>query len=346
MSRLNEVVILSGGKSKRFGSDKALARINNKRFIDVLYDNLSECYDVKISTQGKIYKDNVRHIYDEKIDIGPIEGIRQALISAKEEFIGIVSVDTPYVSAEMFKYLEEFISSDFDIYVFRSGNKVHPLCGIYNKNILDKIEKSIEDNQLSITKLIAKLRTKYVDIKYSRFEDIQLKNFNYLSDIVEKKSRILAISGVKNSGKTSLICKLIPILSKKVDKLAVIKHDGHNYDIDYQNTDTYKYMQAGARNIGIFSDKKMTILQYRGSDPENVLSYFKDFELIILEGCKNTDYPKIEICRQGNSDITVCSKNVYAVATDIHNFETNYTKLDLNNVEEIADFIIANILLI
>lgn len=343
MKKLKEIVILSGGKSTRFGSDKALAKLNGKSFIEILSDNLSRDFHVKISTQGKIYIKKFIHISDENKDIGPIEGIRQAIKSTNEEFVGIVSVDTPLVKKEMFKYLEEYISSDYDIYVFKDGEKVHPLCGIYRASIIKDIEKAIENDQLSVTKFIEGLHTKYVDINNSKFDRNFLKNFNYINEVEDFEKKIVAISGVKNSGKTSLICSMLPYINEKVNKFAVIKHDGHDYSIDHDGTDTYKYMQSGATDIGIFSEFKSSILKYRATDLEDMISYFIDFDLIILEGCKDTDYPKIEICRKGNSSKPVCRKNVYAIATDMEELKTNHIKLDLNNPKEIADFIINNI---
>ena len=54
-----------------------------------------------------------------------------------------------------------------------------------------------------------------------------------------ERKRIFAISGVKNSGKTTLICRLLEIFKDKGLKVAVLKHDGHDFVPDVPGTDTY-----------------------------------------------------------------------------------------------------------
>ena len=57
---------------------------------------------------------------------------------------------------------------------------------------------------------------------------------------------IFAISGYKNSGKTTLITKLIPELKQRGYRVAVIKHDGHDFEADVPGTDSYRHQKAGA----------------------------------------------------------------------------------------------------
>ena len=63
---------------------------------------------------------------------------------------------------------------------------------------------------------------------------------------MEKQPFLFAVSGVKNSGKTTLITKLIPIFVKYGLKVASVKHDGHDFDADVPGTDSYRHMKAGA----------------------------------------------------------------------------------------------------
>ena len=72
---------------------------------------------------------------------------------------------------------------------------------------------------------------------------------------------IFAISGCKNSGKTTLITKLIPQFYKLGYKVATIKHDGHDFEADNQGTDTYKHKLAGAYGTAIFSNNKFMIVK-------------------------------------------------------------------------------------
>ncbi len=104
---------------------------------------------------------------------------------------------------------------------------------------------------------------------------------------------LFAISGYKHTGKTTLITKLIPILTGKGYKVAVIKHDGHDFEGDVPGTDTYKQFQAGAYGTAVFSEGKVLIhKRAEGVDESMLVHAFPEADIILLEGFKNSDYPK------------------------------------------------------
>lgn len=72
-----------------------------------------------------------------------------------------------------------------------------------------------------------------------------------------KQPFLFAISGVKNSGKTTLITKLIPVFRKYGLRTATIKHDGHDFEADVPGTDTYRHLQAGAYGTAVFSERNI-----------------------------------------------------------------------------------------
>ncbi len=132
-----------------------------------------------------------------------------------------------------------------------------------------------------------------------------------------KKQLILAISGVKNSGKTTLIQNIIPVLKSQGLRVSTIKHDGHDFEPDVPKTDTFKHRKSGANGVAIFSKNRFMITKECETDEKALIEFFKDSDIILLEGFKNSDYPKIEIVRGENSKDTVCDKNVVAVVSDV-----------------------------
>lgn len=84
---------------------------------------------------------------------------------------------------------------------------------------------------------------------------------------MKKKPLILAVCGVKNSGKTILIQKLIPLLQNQGLKVAAVKHDGHDFEPDVPGTDSHSFWKAGAVGTAIFSDSKYMV----NPEKENVL---------------------------------------------------------------------------
>lgn len=163
-----------------------------------------------------------------------------------------------------------------------------------------------------------------------------------------KKQSIIVICGVKNSGKTRLITKLIPKFTSLGYKVATIKHDGHDFDADVEGTDSYKHKQAGAYGTAVFSKNKfMVVKEQKETDESELIKLFPEADIIFLEGFKNSNYPKIEIVRKGNSYESVCNKeNLIAIASDI-DIENNIKNLnidkkiiDLNNIDKIVETII------
>ncbi len=120
---------------------------------------------------------------------------------------------------------------------------------------------------------------------------------------------VVAVSGVKNSGKTTLITRLLPVLTGYGLRVATIKHDGHGFEGDVPGTDTYKHMQAGAYGTAVFSGHRfMVIKQETGMTEERLWEMFPEADLILMEGFKGSRYPKIETARQCVSTELVCER--------------------------------------
>ncbi|MCI9361668.1 MAG: molybdopterin-guanine dinucleotide biosynthesis protein B [Hungatella sp.] len=133
-----------------------------------------------------------------------------------------------------------------------------------------------------------------------------------------KTKVVVAVSGVKNSGKTTLITRLLPVLTGYGLKVATIKHDGHEFEGDVPGTDTYKHMQAGAYGTAVFSDHRfMVVKQETGVTEERLWEMFPEADLILLEGFKGSRYPKIETARQCVSTELVCEREgLLGIAAD------------------------------
>lgn len=118
---------------------------------------------------------------------------------------------------------------------------------------------------------------------------------------------ILAVSGIKNSGKTTLIENLVRDLSARGVKTAVIKHDGHDFRADVPGTDSWRHKQAGAYGTAVFSAGKFLVVKdCQDVQVQEMISFFPEADLIFLEGFKYSVYPKIEVIRKGISDHPVC----------------------------------------
>ncbi len=156
-----------------------------------------------------------------------------------------------------------------------------------------------------------------------------------------KRPVIAAVSGVKNSGKTTFLQKLVKELTNRGYKAAVIKHDGHDFEPDVPETDTWKLRQAGAYGTAVFSNNRwMVSKQETGMDEVQLMKYFPEADFILLEGFKYSAYPKFEVVRAGNSTESVCDPNtLLALVTDMDMKIDNVMLVDLNDINAAADFL-------
>lgn len=162
---------------------------------------------------------------------------------------------------------------------------------------------------------------------------------------MKDKPILIAISGIKNSGKTTLITKLIPRLTNLGYKVATIKHDGHDFEGDVEGTDSYRHKEAGAYGTAVFSNSKFMIIKEENNISEKVLiEHFKEADIILLEGFKYSNYPKIEVVRKEISNNYISKKeNLISIATDLDYVFEGVKTVDIDDVEKIMEVLLNHI---
>jgi molybdopterin-guanine dinucleotide biosynthesis protein B len=134
---------------------------------------------------------------------------------------------------------------------------------------------------------------------------------------------IVSIVGKSDSGKTTLIEKLIPELNQRGYKVATVKHDVHSFEVDKEGKDSWRHRQAGAYCTIISSPEKIAVI--RSTDHDLTLEeirdrFVNDIDIIISEGYKNDNAPKIEIFRKEAQQELLCTQddNLAALVTNYH----------------------------
>ncbi len=158
---------------------------------------------------------------------------------------------------------------------------------------------------------------------------------------------VISIVGSSDCGKTTLLENLIQELSGRGYKVGTIKHDVHGFEVDKEGKDTYRHKKAGAHSVLISSPWKYALISDvdREKSLDEIISFMPlELDIILTEGFKSGDKPKIEIFRKNHSTEILCKNDptLVAVATnDKTNENLNDIKnlLDLDNCKEIADFI-------
>lgn len=329
--------ILAGGKSSRMGQNKALLQINNESIIKRLTRELGAINTPIISAAEKgVYEEfSSKVVYDQHSDIGPIEGIRQVLIEADNDYVFVCAADMPFITKDLVEYMSGYISSDYDCYIVHDGKRMQPLCAIYSKKLLPLIEDLIAKGQYKLYGIISNARTKYIDLDYTVFDAKVVKNINTKDEYIEAiKPLCFAVSGYKNTGKTGLIEKLINEFIKDGLSVATIKHDGHDVWEDVEGTDTYRFLKAGVVSSGALTDSRFVLNTKCRTQVETLIERIKSDvkpDVIILEGFKKSKFPKVEIVKKEVHPESVCD-NLICIAT----YDSLDADCDVYNINDIS----------
>ncbi len=154
---------------------------------------------------------------------------------------------------------------------------------------------------------------------------------------------IVSIVGKSDSGKTTLIEKIVPELSRRGYRVTTVKHDLHGFEIDKEGKDSWRHKRAGAQAVVISSPRKVALI--RDVDKDMSLeelgdSFGEDADLILSEGFKKDVQPKIEVFREGKHEELLCTKedNLIAIASN-RPFDIGVPCLDIDDVKGIVDLI-------
>lgn len=170
-----KAVVLAGGKSSRMGQDKALMKMGGKMMIQHVSDNLAKVFD-EVFVSGNRSEDfvSMKVIKDKYEQKGPMEGIRSALAHCQED-IFVCSCDMPFVSTELMKNMLQR-KTENKICIAKCEGKIYPVLGVYPYAILDALTKSIEKDQLKMTRFLEQQNAHY--IQYDESFRPQFLNIN------------------------------------------------------------------------------------------------------------------------------------------------------------------------
>lgn len=160
---------------------------------------------------------------------------------------------------------------------------------------------------------------------------------------------VLGFCAYSGTGKTTLLKKLIPELNRRGLRLAVIKHAHHDFDVDIPGKDSYEMRKAGARQMLVASHVRWALMtedlvKNAPSLPHLLEQIEEDkVDLVLVEGFKQLTLPKIELHRasHGKPFIHTHDSNIQAIACcDETQLPSDLIRLDINDVAQIADFVI------
>ena len=151
---------------------------------------------------------------------------------------------------------------------------------------------------------------------------------------------VIAFAAYSGTGKTTLIEKVVRELKCRGIRLAVIKHDGHKFEIDHEGKDSWRFTEAGADITMISSAEKTAYMEQGELSLEQLLSMVHGVDLILVEGYKNKNLPQIGIARAATGmGLPFAPEHFIALVTDME-INTDIPCFGLEDIASIADFIL------
>jgi molybdopterin-guanine dinucleotide biosynthesis adapter protein len=154
---------------------------------------------------------------------------------------------------------------------------------------------------------------------------------------------IISIVGKSDSGKTTLIEKLVPELTHRGYRVATVKHDVHGFEVDREGKDSWRHKQAGAHTVIISSPQKIALI--RDVEKDSTLDeirrrWVQDVDLLLSEGYKKDVQPKIEVFRKEKHKKLLCTKkdNLVAIVSN-RKFNVGVPCFHLEDMKGLSNFI-------
>lgn len=158
--------------------------------------------------------------------------------------------------------------------------------------------------------------------------------------------RVFGLAGWSDSGKTTLLVALIPVLRAAGVTVSTIKHAHHDFDIDQPGKDSHRHRLAGAEEVLIASGRRWALMHELRDTPEPglaaLIGRLSPVDLVLVEGFKHDPLPKLEVHRPsvGKPLLAPQDPHIVGVASDAELSGVTVPVLPLSDVQAIAGFVL------
>jgi len=168
--------------------------------------------------------------------------------------------------------------------------------------------------------------------------------------------KVIGFSGYSGAGKTTLVEGLIPVLKRLGQRVSVVKHAHHKFDIDHPGKDTYRHREAGAFEVVVASDRRLALIREfeqpaQLSAHHLIAELYEGVDWVLVEGFKQSDLLKIEVWREPEPGVAARPVRypdddfICAIATDAADglpTPTGLPVFDVNDTDAIVQWMLAN----
>ncbi|MBM4465946.1 MAG: molybdopterin-guanine dinucleotide biosynthesis protein B [Chloroflexi bacterium] len=152
---------------------------------------------------------------------------------------------------------------------------------------------------------------------------------------------IISVVGKSGVGKTTFLEKLIAELKRRGYRVATVKHDVHGFEVDQPGKDSWRLAQAGSDSVVIASPRKLALIKRldREMGLSEIAAFVTDVDIILTEGYKRGDAPKIEVSRrEGGGELLCIPDELVALVSD-QPFDLDVPQFGLDDMAGIVDLL-------
>lgn len=185
----NTAIINAGGNSTRIGTDKAFARVNDKRLIDIVINNIRGCFEDIILVTNKPHKyygyNNIKIVSDAIRGIGPMAGLYTGLMESQSKYCFLIACDMPLINYDYIRYMKQkIIKNGYDAVITQRQKGIEPFHGFYSTRLKAGIAENISKGIYSFYDMLKERKVLYVKEEVAaRFD----RSLNFFTNINTKE---------------------------------------------------------------------------------------------------------------------------------------------------------------
>jgi molybdenum cofactor guanylyltransferase len=181
--------VLAGGKSIRFGSDKARFVYQGKPMMQWVLDSLEDA-DERFIIANKPYDEFAPGVYPDLLPYPtPLSGIHSALVHAQHDWVAVAACDMPFLTRGYWSLLQEHCTNTRAV-VVRSEGRLEPLAAFYHKELQHDIEAQLQQDQKAVHLFLQSVEAKVLDSASLNVPRHTFDNFNRLEDVASVRDNV------------------------------------------------------------------------------------------------------------------------------------------------------------
>jgi molybdopterin-guanine dinucleotide biosynthesis protein len=305
-------LLLAGGSGRRAGVDKRYLVLGGRTLLERNLAFLQRRFDrVVVSlapAQEADFGDagDVEIVRDAWPGTSPLAGIASALAALRRPVFAL-AVDLAFPDDEALSRVLA-AAPGHDVAIPAIGAHHEPLFAVYGPACLAPMAALLDAGEHRIVEILPSVRV--AEVAFA--DESAFRNINTMDDFADAQRTVprdataqpalVAVVGKSDSGKTTLVERLIPALSSLGLRVGSVKHDAHSFEIGHPCKDSWRHGQAGGEAYAVASPERLAfVTRLEAELPLEAIArrFFAGFDIVVAEGYKRTAPHRVEVFRRG-----------------------------------------------